>query len=182
MSPQPFNKAPRLDADNLREILEYCEATGEFTWKFRSDVRPQWNGRYAGKRAGYEWTASGGGRYRSIRIFDWPFPEHRLAHLYMTGEWPQHVVDHRDLDGTNNAWINLRAATRSQNSANSRHWKNNKLGIKGVCLCKRTGKYRATIFMDGKQNVIGMFNTPAEAADAYAVASARKSGDFARVK
>ena len=46
--------------------------------------------------------------------------EHRLAWVYMKGDdQPMPRIDHRDLDGTNNAWDNLRAATGSQNMANS---------------------------------------------------------------
>lgn len=79
-------KAPYLTQAQLTAMLTYDETSGDFTWKVRSDARPQWNGRYAGKRAGYVREATGGGLYISIRIFDWPFAAHRLAWLYMTGK------------------------------------------------------------------------------------------------
>ena len=44
---------------------------------------------------------------------------HRLAWLYMTGEWPRHEIDQINLDRSDNRFCNLRPANRSQNSANS---------------------------------------------------------------
>lgn len=172
--------APLITAEFVRLVLRYEPDTGIFTWRVRTDVRPHWNSRYAGRRAGYQWVATGGQAYRVIRLLDWPFTEHRLAWLYMTGEWPPNVVDHADLDGTNNKWGNLRAATRTENSANSRAWKNNKLGLKGVCLNPKTGKYRATISVEGKQVHLGSFDDPMEAHDAYRRAAFERSPEFAR--
>ena len=40
-----------------------------------------------------------------------------MAFLYVNGSFPSHVIDHRDTDGTNNRWDNLRPATNSQNGA-----------------------------------------------------------------
>lgn len=173
-----MSAAPHLTQQILQRILFYDPLTGLFVWRVRDDVRPQWNGRYAGKRAGYEWTASGGGRYRSIRIFDYPFPEHRLAWLYVAGSWPVGVVDHRDMIGTNNAWGNLREASRAQNSANSRAWKNNKVGLKGVC--RQGSRFRATISVNGRHVALGVFDTASEAHEAYRQAALKRSGEFAR--
>lgn len=170
-------KAPFLSQADLKRMLTYDSETGIFTWKVRSDVRAQWNGRYAGKRAGYEWMASGGGHYRSVRIYDYPFPEHRLAWLYMTGAWPAEVVDHIDRIGTHNAWKNLREATRSQNSANAAAWKNNKLGVRGVSA--QGNRFRATIYLDRHQTCLGTFRSIDEASEAYKRAAIRAKGEFA---
>lgn len=171
---------PVLTNDILLSLLDYDSLTGIFTWKIRHDVRQSWNGRYAGRRAGYEYTATGGGRYRYVPIFDWPFHEHRLAWLYMTGELPSCVVDHIDLDGTNNCWSNLRNATRSQNEANSRSKKNSKIGLKGVTWHSKARKYRATISLNGSQKWLGYFNTPQDAHAAYCNAATAMFGEFAR--
>jgi hypothetical protein len=172
---------PDLTQAVLRALLDYDPTTGLFTWKWRDDVRPQWNGRYAGKEAGYDWTAGPNVTYRSIRIFDWPFLAHRLAFLYVTGEWPPDAVDHMDMDGLNNRWSNLRPATKEQNAANTRATRNNRTGFKGVSPSPN-GKYRATIHVDGKQRWLGTYATAEEAHTAYAQAAVAKSGLYARLK
>jgi hypothetical protein len=172
--------APLLTQAIIQALLHYEPLTGEFTWKHRSTGRPQWNARYAGKSAGYDWSPDGTVTYRSIRIFDWPFLAHRLAWLYKTGRWPRTGVDHRDLNGLNNAWSNLREATKSQNGANTRAHRTNTSGYKGVSYCRSAKRYRATIKVGGKQKWLGYFDDPAEAHEAYIRAAIERSGEFAR--
>lgn len=170
---------PHLSQTALRAMLTYDPESGEFRWKERDDVRSQWNGRYAGKVAGYAQRARGA-VYWSVRIYDWPFHAGPLAWLYMTGSWPTALVDHRDLDGLNNRWRNLRQATKSQNAANTGPRRRNTTGFKGVSLCKKTGRYRANIALEGKQTHLGTFDEPEAAHQAYIAAAKAKSGDFAR--
>lgn len=172
-------KKPALDQQTLKRLLSYDPETGTFTWLHRNDVRPQWNGRYAGKVAGYARTATGGGLYWSIRIFDWPFHAGPLAWLYMTGQWPEALIDHRDLNGCNNAWNNLRAATKAQNGANTPLPRTNTSGLKGASLDKN-GRWRATIRVNGKQRWLGYYATREEAHAAYMAAAIERSGEFAR--
>lgn len=113
--------------------------------------------------------------YRVIRIFDWPFFEHRLAVLYMNGKWPAHDVDHWDREGTNNRWVNLREATKMQNQGNRPANKNNTSGIKGVYLTPG-GRWYSSIC--GKY--LGVFSTKEEAAAIYRAESIKKYGEFAR--
>lgn len=63
-------------------------------------------------------------------------------------------VDHLDCDRTNNHQYNLRISTKSQNQCNAKVRKNNKLGIKGICVEKLHGKYyyRAYITCNGKNS------------------------------
>jgi hypothetical protein len=60
------------------------------------------------------------------------YREHRLAWLYMTGEWPTHEIDHINGDRVDNRFCNLREATASENRWNSRKRVNNTSGYKGV--------------------------------------------------
>ena len=172
-------KAPRVDRETIRRLLIYCPYSGLFVWRQRSDVEKAWNTRYSGKQAGTNWKI-GQQTYRRITALNWPFLAHRLAVLYMTGEWPAEVVDHADGDGTNNKWNNLRLANKSQNLANSKVFRNNVVGLRGVTIHKPTGKYRATIQEDGKQKYIGHFDTAAEAHAAYVSEAQRIYGEFAR--
>jgi len=172
-------KAPYLDRALLRAILHYNPDTGVFTWLDRADMRPQWNGRYAGKQAGFDTTTDGKHFYRSIRIFDWPFMAHRLAFLYMTGKWPNQIVDHADLDGLNNKWRNLRPANKIQNGANARLSRSNKSGFKGVSR-DATGRFRATIQENGRQQWLGYYDTAEEAHAVYLSAAKEIHGEYAR--
>ena len=167
--------APFLDQAILKTLLHYAPETGVFTWKRRTDVREQWNGRYAGKVAGYDWRVNDKLVYRSIRIFDWPFLGHRLAVLYVTGEWPPHEVDHEDLDGLNNRWSNLRPATKPQNGANRGANANSKTGVKGVRLLA-CGKYDANF----RNQRVGTAATVQEASALYEAAAKAHFGKFAR--
>lgn len=171
-------KIPHLDHAALLAMLHYDPETGIFIWRTREDARPQWNARYAGKVAGYARTATGGRQYWSVRIYDWPFHAHRLAYFYMTGLWPLAEVDHIDNDGLNNRWANLRDATKSQNGANRGASRNNKAGLKGVTF--KNGKFRACIFVDGRQRFLGNFDTAEAAHDAYARAARENFGEYAR--
>jgi hypothetical protein len=174
-------KKPVIDQETLKRLLEYNPDTGVFIWKSRPDGAKRWNARYAGKVAGFHWTPRGSRvAYVSIRIFDWPFLGHRLAWLYMTGEWPAEAVDHKDLDGLNNRWENLRPATKAQNGANTRAPRTNSSGFKGVSLHKPTGKYRAYIKIGERQVWLGYHDTAEAAHAAYAAAAKSMRGEYAR--
>jgi hypothetical protein len=56
--------------------------------------------------------------------------------------------------------------------------KDNKLGVKGVCL--KDGKYVAKIQINGKRKHLGYHDTIDEAAAAYAKAANDNHGPFAR--
>lgn len=169
---------PILTQETLRSILHYEPGTGMFTWIARPGEKA-WNARHAGKPAGYVWRASPRLSYRCIRVFDWPFLAHRIAWLYMVGEWPENVIDHIDCDGLNNSFRNLRAATFAQNLANMRRPITNSTGFKGVSPA-HGGKFRATIRIGGKQKWIGVFDKPEEAHAAYVAASKMRYGEFER--
>lgn len=171
--------APQLTQTALKALIVYDPETGVFTWLPR-EGRRAWNTRYAGKVAGFDWKCGANVTYRSIRIHDWPFLGHRLAWLYMTGEWPTDGVDHIDLDGRNNRWVNLREASKAQNSHNTRAPKTNTTGFKGVSLHKQTGRYRAYICAAGRQIWLGYHDTPEAAHAAYSRAVQDLRGEFGR--
>lgn len=106
---------------------------------------------------------------------------HRIAWLYMTGEWPSGDLDHKDTDKTNNRWDNLREATKTQNKANTKRICTNTSGMKGVSLNKSTNRWKATITINYKSVHLGYFNTKENAAEAYAKAAKELFTDFARI-
>jgi hypothetical protein len=105
---------------------------------------------------------------------------HRAAWLYMTGEWPQHQIDHANMNRADNRWCNLREATRSANHANKNKMPFNSSGLKGVGWHKQVGKWRARITIDGKENSLGLFDCPAAASFAYQIAADKAFGQHAR--
>lgn len=159
-----------LTAERLRELLTYDPETGEFRWRVaQSNVA-------AGCSAGGIHCKG----YWQISVDDRRYLGHRLAWLYMTGEWPAEQIDHIDCDKRNNRWTNLRAATNQQNNWNKGPQRNCKSGIKGVHWRAKESKWVAYIKVGGKNRRLGNFLSKEDAAKAYAAAARELCGDFAR--
>ena len=165
----PISTISDLTAHEVRKLLDYDPETGLFRWRHREDVRPRWNTRYAGTVAGTLWRSRARNKtgYIMIVIRCRSYRAHRLAWLYMTGEWPEDEIDHRNQNGTNNRWRNLRAATQSQNKANVPSRSHNRLGIKGVREVP-SGRFVAAIKVPGRRRYLGTFDTAEEAHQTYA--------------
>jgi len=161
-----------LDSDRLRELLIYNPETGKWLWKVRRNRMP------LGSKAG---TISGDG-YINISVDGLVYRAHRLAWLYMTGEWPSRQIDHEDTNRSNCKWNNLRISNQSQNIANSRRRSNNSSGYKGVSWNKRLSKWKAYIMKDGKNYNLGFFDHAIDASIAYQRAAVEMFGAFARMQ
>lgn len=150
--------------------LDYDSESGVFTWRVNR------RGRFAriGSVAGAD---NGDGQIR-ISIAGVKYVAHRLAWLYMTGEWPDGLVDHRDMNRSNNRWANLRLANKSQNMANRSAPSNNTSGAKGV---SKHSQYDRWVAQAGGR-YLGVFKTQDEAVVAYRDAAPEIYGDFARLK
>lgn len=113
-------KASILTAARLRELLHYNPKTGKF--RHLKGGRNKW-------RSTVGYVAKDG--YVRIYFERKQYLGHRLAWLWMTGQWPKQDIDHRNRRRADNRWCNLRNVTRSENC------KNNKLqGRAGVSLDK----------------------------------------------
>jgi hypothetical protein len=104
----------------------------------------------------------------------------RLAWLYMSGAWPDQLIDHINGDTSDDRFVNLRPASQSENHVNSCVASHNTSGLKGVNFYKRYGKWRAFIQKEGKQIHIGYFDTIQEAYDARVSKAQELFGEFAR--
>lgn len=160
----------RPTVEELVEVLLYDPDTGLWTWRARVANCVQ-IGDHAGKIDSHG--------YRQITIKGVAYLASRLAWLYMTGAWPTHQIDHRDLNPGNDCWANLRHATRSQNFANQRAYANNRLGVKGVSL-RKNGRFLAQIQVNGRKIMLGYHATADAASAAYAAAARAHFGEFAR--
>src|SRR5690349_13947913 len=98
-----------ITAERLRQLLVYDPLTGAFHRE---------NGRVAGgiNKDGYV----------TVKIDGRDYLGHRLAWLYMRGEWPARGVSFRDHDRSNLRWENLRLASSRQTAQGRKA--SNKLG------------------------------------------------------
>lgn len=164
-------RSQELTADRLRELFVYDADTGEFTRRvnvYRSAKAGQKSG-YKGKRG-----------YVFLRITYRLYTAHRLAWLYVRGEWPPRDLDHINGNPSDNRIANLRLATMSQNIANARLSTKNRSGAKGVTWARNEQKWKAQITVHGKCHHLGYFTNKGDAAEAYARAAADAFGAFAR--
>jgi hypothetical protein len=170
-------------ADRLRALLSYDKETGTCLWRARpvraeySRTDRAWNSRFAGNAAG----SSRNDGYYVIGIDGRVYLAHRLIWVIVTGAWPTSGVDHRDVNGLNNSWANLRESTQSQNCANTHRRLANKSGLKGVHKSTGREKYIAQICRQGAKIYLGSFGTPEEAHAAYCVGAELYFGEFRRV-
>ena len=109
-----------------------------------------------------------GKKYQKISVDGKAYLGHRLAWLYIYGNWPKNQIDHIDGNSLNNSINNLRDVSRIENSQNIRSpSSNNKTGYLGVFLHKQTGKYRTRIMVNKKIVELGLFKNPEDAHAAY---------------
>jgi hypothetical protein len=170
---------PPLAEAYLRQRFNYIPEKAELRWRARvGDDRftKTWNTRFANTIAG---TIHSDG-YRVIQIDGRDYLSHHIIWCLETHKWPDSDLDHRSLDQGNNHIDNLRPATSAQNQWNTVPRANNTSGCKGVSFDKRSGKWRAYIYVKGTQISLGFFSNK-DAAAAYARAAGEHQGEFARV-
>ena len=163
-----------LTQELLKELIHYDPETGEFTWlerdrrHFKTDrSRNIWNTTFHGNVAG----GDDGSGYLRIGVLCKSYRAHRLAFLYMTGEFPPEHTDHINGIRDDNRWINLRAATSAENCRNARISSNNNSGVHGVSWHKRCSFWVVGIQLNGKSKHIGYFK------DKFEAICARKSAE-----
>lgn len=160
-----------LTAERLRDALDYDPETGAIKW-----LEDRNGGSKAGAIAGCI-LADG---YRQIMLGRKRYLAHRLAWLYVTGEWPDGEVDHINGDRDDNRLANLRLATHAENQKNYPKPRTNTSGVKGVHWSASRGKWIAKICVNYRRIFLGQFDDINEAAAAYAAASAQYHGEFGR--
>ena len=161
----------RIEQEELLDILNYDPNSGEFVWKHSSPTTK------AGEVAGKIYQNG----YRYIAIANTYYPAALLAWIYITGQDPGGIIDHKNSDKLDDRFINLRPATHSQNHANIPKPKHNKSGIKGVFWNSQKRKWHARITIDYKTKHIGFFDDIVDAALAYRSAAIATWGEFANL-
>ena len=132
-----------------RELFDYDDETGLFHTKNGEEVtRPTQDG------------------YKTIWIDSKSYLQHRMAWLYVYGDFPDGIIDHIDGNKSNNKITNLRVGTQALNAQNRKKAQsNNKIGLMGVF--KHQDKWRTRIQTRGLMTELGCFDTPEEAHAVY---------------
>jgi hypothetical protein len=91
------------------------------------------------------------------------------------------VIDHINRDKLDNRKSNLRLATKSQNVANSKLYKTNTSGFRGVTFDKANDKWLASIKHNGIYIALGRYEDVEEAAIQYDVAAIQLFGEFSNL-
>src|SRR5436190_23425691 len=113
---RPGSGDKMLTQEKLKEVLDYDPETGLFTSRVSRGGRP------ASARAGCVTTKG----YIKLSLCQKRYYAHRLAWLYVYGEWPSKQIDHINCVTDDNRIANLREATSAQNITNSRARRDNK--------------------------------------------------------
>jgi hypothetical protein len=161
-----------LEAETVRELLDYNPETGILVWKerdwkwFNSKINcKRWNARFAGKPALN--NPKKGYGYLCGTILGKSCSAHRVIWLWMTGRWPNPEVDHKNRNPSDNRWRNLREATHAEGARNRSLSKYNTSGFNGVGMWpathKASKKYRAQIRVNNHILHLGSFDTFEEA-------------------
>ena len=147
-----------IDSTYLREVLEYNQDTGIFTWKIS---------RYKNKIGTIAGSFSSQ-KYWRIKIKGEECLAHRLAWLYVHGEMPNDEIDHINGIRHDNRICNLRCATTQENQQNIKKPNaKNKSGFVGVHWCKTYQKWVAAIRINKIKKQLGRFDSAEEAYKVY---------------
>lgn len=147
-----------LTAERLREVLDYDPETGVFT-------RLVWTSNCVRVGDAVRGCPDGDG-YLRIRVDKASYQSHRLAWLWVHGEWPVYQIDHINGVKHDNRLINLRDVTQSVNTQNLKRARaNNASSLLGVAPDYH--RWKSQITADGVTFHLGTFDTPEEAHRAY---------------
>jgi hypothetical protein len=136
-----------IDHQYAQTRLQYNPETGSLVWL---------NGNVTGAEVGCIVENKAGNCYKSMSIgrngLAHNFMVHQMIWFLVTGEWA-FELDHRNGNGLDNRWDNLRSVTRSVNNKNHKRQRNNSSGLSGISWSSR-GKWRAYGTLEKKQVVL----------------------------
>lgn len=143
---KPFRK--NLTQERLMYLFNYDAETGVFTRKVRTS-----KANHVGDVAGC--VRPNG--YRGITVDGVSYLAHRLAWLYVHGEFPRLFMDHVNRNRDDNRISNLREATLSENSMNRGMQSNNTSGAKGVIWVEKEKRWHAECGVGNRKKVCKTF-------------------------
>lgn len=90
------------------------------------------------------------------------------------------LVDHADGNGLNNTRGNLRLVTPRENAINAMKRPGCSSRYRGVDWCEKAGAWRARVWVNGREQLVGYYATEEEAAKAREKAALAAYGEYAR--
>lgn len=163
MTTNKSTSAATLTAHQLRSVLSYDDTTGLFRWLVKPSPRIPL-GAVAGTKSvhGYIVIKVGAKYHRA----------HRLAWLYVHGDWPEQLIDHINGVRDDNRIVNLRPASGSINTQNRRvaSAKKKSCDKLGVYRLKPYGRFNARLRIGGRDIYLGTFCSAEQAHEAYVAA------------
>ena len=144
-----------ISSEILKKYLKFNSETGLFTWIYLNKIRK--NNNLAG-------TIIKQG-YIRITLNKKAYFAHRLAWLYIHGEFPKGQIDHINGIRNDNRIDNLRIVTARQNNQNQKIHREGHLV--GTSYDKTRNKWIAKIEINNKNINLGRFETQQEAHEAY---------------
>ncbi len=156
----------------VASLLSYDPLTGSVRWQRKC------RGADPDREAG----VIGDQGYRVVYLGNRRVRAHHIAWAIQTGDWPpdEMDMDHINGDRSDNRWINLRLASRSQNNMNQKRRSDNRSGCKGVSWRADTEKWHARITVKGRVILLGNFTDKAQAIAARRAAEPIYHEQFAR--
>jgi len=153
---------PIVTQQDLFDRFEYNPETGIFTYATAPYKKAQLLGQVAGS------VANNG--YISIMIDKVHYLAHRLAWLYVYGEFPEQI-DHINRNRLDNRISNLRLCTTVSNQHNTTHHVPGVSGVVGVSYNAREKAYRCRIMGNGKRHCKQFLVSKYDSQDAALVAA-----------
>lgn len=165
--PDPLYDRENITPEYVAEHFAYNPDTGVITRK---------KSRYANKVGTNPCRDRLG--YLIVGIKQNNFFAHRIAWVIHYGKWPEKLIDHINGDKKDNRISNLREATYAQNIYNNHSPVKSATGYRGVAKNRSGSKYVARIKINRKLVVLGSFDTPEEAYEAYKTKAKEIRGEF----
>jgi len=165
-----------MDYVEAHKTFRYDPMTGKLYWRINASPRAR-----AGDVAGTLFSAPRRTKcpdYFRVKYAGKCYMVHRVIWLLMQGHWPSQQIDHKDGNGLNNLFDNLREATHQQNIWNRLAANISVTQRKGVHIIPN-GKFRAAIRVNGKRHFLGDFATLDAAHAVYCTAADKYHGEFA---
>lgn len=157
----------------LHELFSYDQETGLFT-RLVSVGGSAKVGSIAGRSDSHGAIQIGVGGKKYLA--------HRLVWLYVYGRWPTSLIDHKNLNPSDNRLCNLREATHYENQLNKDVRVDSVTGSKNVYTKTYKGKQSFSAYgkLDGKRKSLGTYPTLEDASRAYQAFAAKHHGEFYR--